>query len=150
MRTLTHDPAVEQGTDSPTRPPRPRPTALGRARRRRRFRTAVVVVALLMAPVVWSYSSYLTAPGDAPVSVRSVDWLRDHGFESAVNGVEQWWYTRNAPTGTRPPTGDIPKVLRGAPAAALGVAVPPAAERVGRGRARGAARGLASRPGGGR
>jgi hypothetical protein len=42
------------------------------------------------------------------VSIRTVDWLRDHGFESAVNNIEQWYYTRHKPTGTVPSRSDLP------------------------------------------
>ena len=73
---------------------------------------ALGVVVALAVPVGWSYTGYLTAAGDAPVSVRSVDWLRDHGFESVVNDAEQWWYTRNKPTGTEMPASDLPRALR--------------------------------------
>ena len=102
-----------------TAPPVARPPASNvpdsgptRRSRRRRRRIALLVLAALMVPVGWSYTGYLTAAGDAPAGVRSVDWLRDHGFESAVNNIEQWWYTRTKPTGTKVPTSDLPKALR--------------------------------------
>jgi hypothetical protein len=44
--------------------------------------------------------------------VRTSDWLRDHGFESAVDQAEQWWYTHHPPTGSRPPRSDLPVLLR--------------------------------------
>jgi len=56
----------------------------------------------------YSYGTYLTAAGNAPVSVRSIDWLRDHGFATAVTSAEQWWYTRNVPTGTHAAKSDLP------------------------------------------
>ncbi len=93
-----------------------------RRRRRRRIGIAAIVLALALVPVAWSYGTYLTAPGDEPVSVRTVDWFRDHGFETAINDVEQWWYTRHKPTGSAPPKADIPKALRHG-------AAPPAADR---------------------
>lgn len=93
-------------------------------RRRHRIRNTVIVLAVLMVPVGWSYGGYLTAAGDAPLQVRSVDWLRDHGFESVINDIEQWWYTRKKPTGAHPPVGDIPPALRSAAAS-----VPVPAER---------------------
>lgn len=105
----------------PTEPPANEPPEHGpsadaapgrRPRRRRRRRIVLLVLAALMVPVGWSYTGYLTAAGDAPVGVRSVDWLRDHGFESVVNNIEQWWYTRTKPTGTQVPTTDLPKALR--------------------------------------
>jgi len=92
----------------PVGPPRPQ------RRRRHTIRNVAIVLALAMVPVGWSFAGYLTAPGDAPLQVRSVDWLRDHGFESVINDVEQWWYTRKKPTGSRPPLADIPVALRSA------------------------------------
>ncbi len=83
-----------------------------RQQRQRRRRLALLVLIALVVPVGWSYTGYLTAAGDAPVGVRSVDWLRDHGFESVVNDIEQWWYTRTKPTGTKVPTSDLPSALR--------------------------------------
>lgn len=62
----------------------------------------------------YSYGTYLTAAGGAPVSVRSVDWLRDHGFATPVAAGEQWWYTRRVPTGTHPAAGDLPNQSHGA------------------------------------
>lgn len=92
--------------------PAPRQRPRRHRLRRRRRRIALLVVTALMLPVGWSYTSYLTAAGDAPVGVRSVDWLRDHGFESIVNSIEQWWYTRTKPTGSKVPTSELPNVLR--------------------------------------
>jgi len=89
-------------------PDEPGPRRSKRARRRRRFRNASLILIVLLVPVGWSYAGYLTAPGDAPVSVRTVDWMRDHGFQSVVNHVEQWWYTRSKPTGSRPARSDLP------------------------------------------
>lgn len=104
-------PTVEQ----PGRPRRPA--------RRRRLRIVALVILAGLVPTSWSYVGYLRAPGNAPVTVRTSDWLRDHGFESAVNNVEQWWYTRKRPSGTRPPTADIPTALRTGTAGGLGTAI---------------------------
>lgn len=81
-------------------------------RRWKVLRMSAIVIALAMVPVAYSYGTYLTRPGDEPVSVRTVDWFRNHGFESAINDVEQWWYTRHKPTGSAPPKADIPRALR--------------------------------------
>ena len=91
----------------------------------------LLAVLVVMVPIGWSYGSYLRAPGDAPLSVRSVEFLRDHGFESLINDVEQWWYTRKKPIGARPPAADVVSALRRA--APLGVATtPPSGQRVSR------------------
>ncbi len=87
------------------------PERSGPRPRRRWRRWVLLVVALALIPVTWSYASYLTASGNEPVTVRTSDWLRDHGFETMVNDIEQWWYTRSPPTGSRPVPAEIPPGL---------------------------------------
>jgi len=65
----------------------------------------------LLVPVGWSYGGYLTAPGNAPVQIRTVDWFRDHGFESGVSYAEQRWYTRSKPNGKTASRRDLPSGL---------------------------------------
>ncbi len=77
-------------------------------RRHRKLRALMLVIVVLLIPTGWSYAGYLTAPGDAPVSTRSVDWAREHGFAPVINLGEQWWYTRHKPTGAKPPARDLP------------------------------------------
>lgn len=85
---------------------------LGASRRRRRPRsvrhrrvTALVVVALLAltVPAGVSYGRALTYPGDASFSVRSVEWVREHGGAPLVDAVENWYYSRQAPSATGAP-----------------------------------------------
>lgn len=112
--TILDEPATEPDTESieppsgiePPGEPTERAEQPSKHRRNRR-RVVAIALLLVLVPTGWSYGSYLTAAGDAPVGVRSVDWLRDHGFESAVNQVEQWWYTRSAPSGTTAAAEDI-------------------------------------------
>jgi hypothetical protein len=92
----TLDPAPADGQSVDVRP-------------QRRWRRWVFgVLALVLLPTAWSYAGYLTAPGDAPVAVRTSDWLRDHGFQSVVDRVEQWWYTRSPPKGAHPARTELP------------------------------------------
>src|SRR5262249_5179225 len=65
-----------------------RPRRRGGRRRFRRLRIVAYILVVAMVPIGYSYIGYLTAPGDEPFNVRTVDWLRDHGFESVVNDVE--------------------------------------------------------------
>lgn len=60
------------------------------------------VCAVLLLVVVGSYGRALTYPGQASFSVRSVEWLRDHGAGSLVDRVENYWYTRHAPPTSAP------------------------------------------------
>jgi hypothetical protein len=69
----------------------------------------------LVLGVVFVYCSYLRAlwyPGEASVSVRSVEWLRDNGGSPLVDAVENWWFTHHAPSTTAPD----PRTLPGPPA----------------------------------
>jgi hypothetical protein len=84
-----------------------------RARRspRHRFvlRALSVVIVVLMIGAGWSYAHALTAPGTDPWTVRSVEWISDHGGRGIVNRVEHWWYTNHPPpVGGRPEHG-LPK-----------------------------------------
>lgn len=80
----------------------------GRRPRRRRW-IAALLAALLVFPA-YSYAQALTAPGNAPWDVRSVEWVRDHGGNSLVNAIENWYYTRRTPTDAVPPSGQRPAV----------------------------------------
>ena len=50
-------------------------------------------VLIVLIPTVDSYGRALTGPGNDALSIRSVEWLRDHHFRWAVNDVENYWYT---------------------------------------------------------
>lgn len=84
-----------------TKPSKPQ----GKRRRRRRRRTkmaALVVLALLVVPTC-SLAQAMTYPGNAPASVRAVEWVRDHGGGGIVDRVETWMYSRDAPPAVGPP-----------------------------------------------
>jgi hypothetical protein len=103
--TLT---APSESREALDNPPADIETADKRPRHRRR-RFVLAVLLLVLIPVTWSYVGYLTAPGNQPVVMRTTDWLRDHGFQTVVNEVEQWWYTRSPPKGRRPVRAEIPR-----------------------------------------
>ncbi len=87
--------------------------------------TILVVLAMVLVPVDFSYGQALVAPGQATVSVRTVEWLRDHGAGPLVNTVENWWYARNRPVGTAPDPTSLPSVAGpGAPVGARPAALP--------------------------
>jgi hypothetical protein len=68
-----------------------------------------LLLVVLMVPFVWSYVRALTAPGSDPWTIRSVEWIRDHGGGGIVNRIEHWWYTRNPPPKGGKPERGLPK-----------------------------------------
>jgi hypothetical protein len=70
-------------------------------------RGVAIVVVILLIPVGVSYASYIQRPGSDTISVKTVEWIRDHGGNGVVNTVERWWYTNNPP-----PTGGKPQAIR--------------------------------------
>jgi hypothetical protein len=69
-------------------------------------RWVALLLLVPLAPVAFSYETALAAPGPDPLSIRSVEWVRDHGGAGIVNGVENWWYTHHPP-----PVGGTPREL---------------------------------------
>jgi hypothetical protein len=77
----------------------------------RRLAIALVVVALLV-PTLWSYSRALTARGNTALSVRSVEWLKDHHLRWMVNDFENFWYTHHQPKKGGAPAGSLANAIR--------------------------------------
>lgn len=90
----------------------------------RRIRFAVLAALVLAAiyPGV-TYGQALSAPGQAGVGVRTVDWLRSMGAGGVVDSVENWWYIHNVPGAGPPSPSALPTRPPSAPAS--GPAVPP-------------------------
>jgi phosphodiester glycosidase len=104
-----------------TRPPQPRPPSPRRRRRRQRLvRTAGIAVLVLLIPVGWSYAHALTATGNAPVSARTVEWIKEHGGRGAVLTVERLWYSWHKPPVGGTPSGGIPDAAGAVSSAADG------------------------------
>ncbi|MHB8671852.1 MAG: phosphodiester glycosidase family protein [Acidimicrobiales bacterium] len=79
---------------------------------------------MALLPVSFSYGKAMASPGQTPLSVRSVDWLRSVGGAPLVSWVERAWYSHHQPpTGGLPPAGLIP------PGASSAPSVPPASAR---------------------
>jgi hypothetical protein len=70
-------------------------------------RLIAIAIVILLIPVAVSYVDYINKPGSDTLSVRTVEWIRDHGGNGIVNTVERWWYTNNPP-----PTGGKPKAIK--------------------------------------
>lgn len=115
------DPAAAKGgpVGHHSQPPGTGRRAVGRrarrrpTRRRRRIAT-FVVMALLVVPAV-SFARAMTYPGQAPLTVRAVEWVRDHGGGGLVNTIETWWYTRHPPPRAGQPTDTVPRTGNAVP-----------------------------------
>ena len=99
----------------------------GRHRRSHRIRKIVLLVLLVaMIPVGWSYANALTAPGSAPVTTRTVEWIKGHGGGGLVVWAEKVWYSWHKPPVGGTPSGGIPVETGGSsPSAAPAKHVPP-------------------------
>jgi hypothetical protein len=108
----------------PTAPPQPPagsqtppvepPTGRRRIRRgpgggrwRRRIAALVVVVALI--PIGVSYGRALIYPGNASFTVRTVEWVRDHGGSPLVDFAENIYYRLHAPSNAAPAPSTLPQ-----------------------------------------
>jgi hypothetical protein len=77
-----------------------------KARKVRRIRKRWIALAcglLLVVPIV-SYVQALLYPGNASFSVRTVEWVRDHGAGGIIDAVETWKYSRQQPAPTGVPS----------------------------------------------
>ncbi len=89
-----------------------------------RRRILAVLAVLLSAFLLWlaiSLGGALTNPAlGSSVGARLAEWARSHGGASAVNWIENEWYTHHAPPrGGKPPPGSIHRpVPAGVPATA--------------------------------
>jgi Phosphodiester glycosidase len=71
-------------------------------------RAIVIVLALFLISVGWSYANALTAPGSAPLSARTVEWLKGHGGRGVVLWAERTWYSIHQPPVGGTPQGGLP------------------------------------------
>ena len=77
--------------------------------RRRRHVVVLVVVLSLLAVPGWSVGHTLAANNTDPLSVRVVEWARDHHLGGLVTKVEDFWYTHHQPPKGGTPKGGIPR-----------------------------------------
>ena len=89
------------------RPPPPRLNAWRRARR-------TVTIALLMCslPIAMSYLITLSGPSNSSLTIRSFEWLRDHGAAQVSSQIESLYYSLNAPATGGAPLRALPLTAR--------------------------------------
>jgi hypothetical protein len=83
-----------------------------RSRLHRRRIAAVVVAALaiLVLPPLIAYGIAMTKPSSLPLSIRTVEWVRDNHGAWLVNGVERLYYSATAPKPGGPALTALPGV----------------------------------------
>ena len=68
-------------------------------RRRRKWRRIVLLVVLvLLAPVIYSYTTAMMQPSSLPLWPRSVEWVRQHHGNWFVDEAEHYYYGWKAPS----------------------------------------------------
>ncbi len=75
------------------RPLPPRLTPLRRARR-----IAVLTLCLCSIPVLFSYVTTIMGASNSSLTIRTFEWLRDHGAASIASQVESFYYSLGAPS----------------------------------------------------
>ncbi len=93
-------------------PRRPLPARLTPLRRARR----VVVITLLLSlvPISVSYALTMAGPSNSSFTIRTFEWLRDHGAAGFVSRVEGIYYSLNAPATGGPAMRKLPLRTRSA------------------------------------
>jgi hypothetical protein len=74
------------------RPVPPRLSPWGRARR-----VAWIAAGVCLIPITISYGTTVAGPSNSSFTVRSFEWLRDHGAAQIASQMEGIYYTLNAP-----------------------------------------------------
>ena len=77
-------------------------------RRHRRRRLVLLAISALLAIPAWSLGRTLAANTTDPLSVRVVEWARDHYLGGVVGFVEREWYSHHQPPKGGTPKGGIP------------------------------------------
>jgi hypothetical protein len=110
-------------------PPRRRTalaTPLDRRRRGRRIvaiaRISLLAFVVLIAWTAVSYVSAMMAPSNIPLTIRTVEWVRDSGGAALVDLAERLYYSATAPTAGGPGLTSLPATATGAVAS---TAAPP-------------------------
>jgi len=88
--------------------PEPAETPRRSGRRRLVLGIAPAVVIVLIAIPAWSLGRVMLANNTDPLSIRFVEWARDHHLGGLVNRVENYWYTTHPPPKGGSPKGGIP------------------------------------------
>lgn len=87
----------------------------GRSVIRRGLRVLVLIFLVMLPPTLWSYTSAMLAPGTAPLSAKTVEWISSHGGRKLITMAETWWLNHHKPPVGGTPSGGIPLVEQDSP-----------------------------------
>jgi hypothetical protein len=73
-------------------------------------RIALVAALVALVPAAFSYVHTMTGPSNSSLSIRSVEWLREHGAAGLVARVESVYYSLTAPATGGPTLRALPAV----------------------------------------
>ena len=85
---------------------RPLPRRLNPARRLRRV--IIVALVLCLVPIAISFTAAVSGPSNSSFTIRTFEWLRDHGAATFASGVEGIYYSLNAPSTGGPALRRLP------------------------------------------
>ena len=115
---LSASPRARSGQTRRARSPHRRTPPWTRGARIRRFAAVAALVALV--PALASFAATMVEPSNSSFSIRSVEWLRDHGAAGLVTRVESIYYSLTAPSKGGPALRRLPHVGVGAAASGAG------------------------------
>jgi hypothetical protein len=104
MPTSGH-PAAVTGTRG-----RPLPPLLGPSQRLRRVLWVAIAICLL--PIAASFAATMAKPSNSSFTIRSFEWLRDHGAARIAASIEGLYYSLNAPSTGGPALRALPMEAR--------------------------------------
>jgi Phosphodiester glycosidase len=80
------------------------------------LKAVLVVLVIMLPPTAWSYTKAMLAPGSAPLSAKTVEWVAGHGGRGLVTMAETWWLNHHKPPVGGTPAGGIPTIAEGSTA----------------------------------
>jgi hypothetical protein len=75
---------------------------------RRARRVAIIAAWMCLVPISLSYLGAVTGPSNSSFTIRSFEWLRDHGAASFASQIESVYYSLNAPATGGPALHRLP------------------------------------------
>ena len=74
------------------------------------IRLVAIVIGVLLIPIAFSWGREMTRPSSLPLSIHSIEWLRQNHMEWFVSGAEKYYYSWNAPEKGGPNLTSLPSV----------------------------------------